>query len=424
MKSSPALAIACAVILLALAALAAPAEAKRIFIPQDHKSLQRGIDAAAAGDTIWVAAGTYAGPFKVTKRLVLFGDAGAENTILDGGDSARVLHIEGTKGGAVIGFTIQRGRANSGGGIHCVRDTSLVIAGCVFRKNWESAISIWASFDINMRELLLEENTGSAIALYYSAVLFRHCQFTKNSGYTGGAVSFVRSRMLAPFRECSFDSNRAEGATGGAINADSSEVMLVECDFRGNTAKIAGGALACMDSAKVTVSRCRFTENRAPGSGAIHVDTSGLNMGMTIFDRNYSTALGSAVGLLGRMQANINPIIQNCTFYKNAADNEGSTIWAEQVSPELRKNIFYVDRGQRAAHGVSTSPLYECNLVYDPTGVAAPPSRDTLVGDPLFCDPATGNFFLRDLSPAALAVCGNIGALPKKCSSFKLAPSK
>lgn len=423
MKSSSALAIACAAILLASAA---PADAKRISIPQDHKTLQAGIDAAASGDTIWVSAGTYAGPIKVTKRLVLFGDAGAENTILDGGDSVRVLHIEGVRGAAIMGFTIQRGKANSGGGIHCVRDTSLIIAGCNFRKNWESAISAWASFDINMRELEFVENTGSAVALYYSAVVFRHCRFLKNSGYAGGAVSFVRSRTVVPFRECVFDSNRAESATGGAVNADSSEVTIVECEFRGNTAKIAGGAVAAMDSSKVNISRCRFTENRAAASGALHVDTSNLNMAMSIFDRNQATALGSAVGLLGRAQANINPIILTCTFNKNAADSEGSTIWAEHVSPELRKNIFVVDRGQRAVSGVATSPLYECNLVHDPTGTAIGvlPSRDTLVGDPLFCDPAEGNFFLRDLSPAALATCGPIGALPKKCSSFKLAPSK
>jgi hypothetical protein len=132
------------------------------------------------------------------------------------------------------------------------------------------------------------------------------------------------------------------------------------------------------------------------------------------------------VGMLGRGLANINPLIQSNTFYKNSSVSEGSTIWAERVSPEIRKNIFVVDAGQRAVFGVSSSPLYQCNLIHDPSGgaIGELPSGDTLVGDPLFCDAPNGDFFLRDLSPAALASCGLVGAFPKRCSSFKLAPGK
>ncbi len=147
---------------------------------------------------------------------------------------------------------------------------------------------------------------------------------------------------------------------------------------------------------------------------------------MSVFEKNHATALGSAIGLLDRGIAGINPIIQNNTFYKNESQSEGTAIWNERVSPEIRKNIFFVEGGQRAVAGLNTSPLYECNLIYDPSGAAVGtlPSSDTLVGDPLFCDAENGNFFLRDLSPAVLATCAPIGAFPKKCSSFKLAPGK
>jgi hypothetical protein len=409
-----------------LTATALPAEAKRMFVPKDHRSLQAGIDAASAGDTIWVAAGTYAGPFVMKKRLVLFGDAGAPNTILDGGDSVRVLDIEGVNGAGVIGFTIRRGKANSGGGVRCVRDTSLLFAGCVFQKNWESAISAWQSFDLNLRELTFTENLGSAVSLNSTAAIIRMCVFERNSGYSGGAISLSHSASNLPIRQCLFDGNRAEGATGGAVNADSSDVMIAECEFKGNSAKVAGGAVASMSGSRVGLSRCRFTENQATASGAVHVDRSGLNLAMSIFDQNTANAFGSAIGVVGRGLANINPLIQSNTFYKNASRSEGCTIWGEHVSPEIRKNIFVVDAGQRAVAGVSSSPLYDCNLIHDPSGGAlgALPSSNTLVGDPLFCDAPDGNFFLRDLSPAALAACGLVGALPKKCTSFKLAPGK
>lgn len=407
-------------------AAAPPAQAKRIFIPKDRKTLQAGFDAAADGDTIWVAAGTYHGPFKMTKRLVLFGDAGSDNTFLDGGDSVRVLDIEGVKGAAILGFTIRHGKANAGGGIHCVRDSSIMIASCVFEKNWESAISAWQSADLNFNDLTFVENQGSAVSLNFSTAIIRMCTFQKNIGYAGGAISFVHSSSILPVRQCSFEDNSADTATGGAINADSSVVIFAECQFRENSAKVAGGALASMTGSLVTVAHCQFFGNHAAASGAINVDKAGLNLGFSVFDQNKAIALGSAIGVIGRAFANINPIIQSNTFYKNASTSEGSAIWAEHVSPEIRKNIFVVDGGQKAVSGVSSSPLYECNLIHDPSGgaIGSLPSSDTLVGDPLFCDAPNGDFFLKDLSPAVLAACGPVGALPKRCTSFKLAPGK
>src|SRR6185295_12771579 len=224
-------------------------------------------------------------------RLVLFGDGGSQNTILDGGDSVRVLDIEGVKGAAVIGFTIRAGRANAGGGIHCVRDTSLLFAGCVFEKNWESAISAWQSSDLNMRELQFTENRGSAVSLNFSTAVIRLCTFQKNTGYTGGAINMINSGTVLPIRQCAFEENRAEGATGGAVNADSSDVLIAESQFRSNTAKVAGGA--------------------------VDVDKASLNVGLCVFDRNRAIALGSAIGVVGRGLANINPLIQSNTFYKN-----------------------------------------------------------------------------------------------------------
>ena len=108
------------------------ADARRRFVPKEHRSLQAAIDAAAPGDTLWVSAGVYRGPFTLKKPLVLFAEDGPESTFLDGGDSVRVLHVEGLKGGSIIGFGIRGGKAVAGGGIYDVRDTALVVDYCVF----------------------------------------------------------------------------------------------------------------------------------------------------------------------------------------------------------------------------------------------------------------------------------------------------
>jgi len=66
---------------------------------------------------------------------------------------------------------------------------------------------------------------------------------------------------------------------------------------------------------------------------------------------------------------------------------------------------------------------YECNLVYILDGPGVPPSPNTIVGNPSFCDAEKGDFHVHDLSPAMLAPCGRIGALGKGCSAFRVLPT-
>ena len=156
------------------------------------------------------------------------------------------------------------------------------------------------------------------------------------------------------------------------------------------------------------------------------VDHSTLNLAYNTFDKNRCTAAGSAVQVLGRKVANVNPAITNNTFYRNTAVSEGAAIYCQEVSPEIRRNIFVTDSTNLAVLEIKSSPLYECNLIHSRSGrpLGRLPGASAIEGDPHFCDPENANFHVRDLSPAAISPCGLIGSQDKGCTTFKMLPSR
>ncbi|HYQ95397.1 MAG TPA: right-handed parallel beta-helix repeat-containing protein [Candidatus Eisenbacteria bacterium] len=402
------------------------AQAKRIFVPRQHKRLQSAIDAAAAGDTVWVAAGTYPGPFVLKKPLVLFGEGGPSETILDGRDSVRVLHVEGVTRGAIYGFRIQHGRAAGGGGIYCLRDTAFAIGSCDVRLNREAGVAVWQSSLIQISDSEISQNKGGGLTASDSRLQLVQVNLRDNHAPTGGGMSLVSSDLTIA-RNCLFEGNRADDGTGGGLFAeDSSSVDFLNCTFRGNSAAAGGGAVAVMDRSSMRIRSSRFTANRSSTGGAVLTDRSWVDIQISIFSRNRATAAGAAVQILGRRTAGVNPMIVNNTFYRNGVDSEGGAIYAQEVSPDIVRNIFVVDSTakNKTVIELKGAPRYECNLIYAMDGPGARPSANTIVGNPSFCDAENGDFRVRDLSPALLAPCGRLGALGKGCPSFRMLPSK
>ena len=76
-------------------------------------AIERAVNSAVGGDTINIAAGTYAGPVDITQALT-FAGAGAATTISDAGP---VVSIAGGVTTTISGLTITGGTAAAGGGI-------------------------------------------------------------------------------------------------------------------------------------------------------------------------------------------------------------------------------------------------------------------------------------------------------------------
>jgi len=402
------------------------ADAKRIFVPRQHRRIQAAVNAAAAGDTIWVAPGIYYGTITVKKRLVIFADQGPEKTVLDGHDSVRVVHVEGVKGGGILGFRIQNGKAPGGSGVYCLRDTAFILASCDVRGNWETGVALWKCENIQIGDSEISGNHGTGMTSSESKFQLLRVNFRDNHAATGGGMNLVDSEMQIA-RECLFETNRADGGTGGGIFGENSMIRIANCTFRGNTAASGGGGIATMDSCEVRVRTSLFTANRSNAGGAVLTDQSYCDIQGSVFDKNRAMAAGAAVQILGRRTAGVNPILIGNTFYKNGVDaDQGGTIFAEAIAPEITRNIFVIDSTAKnmAVLQLKGVPRYECNLVQTLDGNPMKSSANLLVGDPLFCDAEHGDFHVRDLSPALLAPCGKIGALGKGSCGFKVVPSQ
>jgi hypothetical protein len=287
-------------LLLALAPLvsAGAVEARLLQVPGDFAQLQAAIDAAADGDSIELAAGSYParpGGFRIRnnrRRLTIRAAAGA-TVVLDGRGEETLLSLRNERPGDWRPVVFQRlvfadgfsSEAGTSGGVTLVRAQATFVD-CVFRGNTADAPSTGG---------------GAVKALEGSQVTFRGGRFEGNSsGRRGGALSVRDSRVELVGVE--LIGNRVNlprhspSASGGAVYALDSQIVAVDSLFADNQAAWVGGAIYLFGRwrdpgagppATLEVQRSTFRANRAAadgccasagpsGGGAVHVEDHAL----------------------------------------------------------------------------------------------------------------------------------------------------
>ncbi len=97
-------------VLLVSATVANLAAAATILVPGDVPTIQAGIDAASAGDTVLVSPGTYLEQIVIDRDVVLVSMDGAAKTTIDAELRGTVVTFADDHTATVDGFTITRGR--------------------------------------------------------------------------------------------------------------------------------------------------------------------------------------------------------------------------------------------------------------------------------------------------------------------------
>jgi len=223
-------------------------------------NIQEAVNAATEGDTVLVAAGTYAilKPITITNGIVVLGEAGAVDTIVQGAYSGRcftVIHSNAV----VDGFTIRGGRAssiftdakdpndNNGGGMLLDRG---IVRNCIFRDN--------ISHDIGGG---LFGNWGTA----------ENCYFISNSAYYGGGCGGSNTVLL----NCVLVQNYAH-QNGGGVNLSGGIASAVwNCTITDNTAIHEGGGIAIGGDNPIVENSIVYGNTALNGPNYFGVDSSG-----------------------------------------------------------------------------------------------------------------------------------------------------
>jgi hypothetical protein len=122
-----------ALLALAVVALAAGARAATIDVPADYATIGAAITAAGTGDTISVAAGTYAENINIDRRLTLTG-AGAGSTIIRNAGGLPLVTV-GADGVILQGFTLDQQDLGPGMSAVLVQGDQVKTRGVTIRNN-------------------------------------------------------------------------------------------------------------------------------------------------------------------------------------------------------------------------------------------------------------------------------------------------
>jgi hypothetical protein len=426
--------------------LVSSVHANIIDVPSEYTLLQAAINAAVAGDTVRLAAGTYDSLFYPpgvdTTRCVAYMKsgvtllgAGTGQTILDGLHQGRGIYCFGVTTGRIKGITIRNTfAADFGAGIYCLQGSSPTITECEVTECDDGGIICRAnsSPDISYCQVLnnvYKEGGGFSI-LENSSPQIRHCTVFGNSAPSGGGF-FIRSESAPLIEDCVIDSNflTSVQASGGGVGIRRALPVFNRCQITRNSATGSGGGFDIRDSATVVIDSSLIAGNATqddygPGGG-IYCELSRLQLTSSEVSGNSapgSDVLSDGGGLFVFFADALYEVgITGCTIAGNStkAGGFGAGVYCYFADPTIQKTIIAFNDNGKGLHCENSNPTVSCTDIYGNDGgdaVCGTSGTGNFSADPLFCDFASGDLSLQVGSPCAPgnhpggAPCGLIGA--------------
>ena len=369
-----------------------------IRVPLDYPTIQGAINAAATGDTVLVAPGTYVENINFSgKAITVTSEGGPEVTLLDGNQADSVVKfISGEGRSAVLsGFSVLNGRSGfdtpgfgNGGGIWINNASPTIVGNIVANNRGCDGVGISSRFG----SPLIQRNT-----------IANNRREGCSGGSGGGGINITNDATPRPPAEILdnvISGNILWGGDGGGISVGRN-VTIRGNSISGNSATgvspcARGGGISAAGDA--TIVQNVIAGNQAGCGGAIYL----------------------ASGAPGQLVA-----------FNTIADNDapqGSGIYFESFAggpPEPTNNTIVGKAGQTAvtclAYNGLGPPVFRANNVYGATGAAyggvctdQTGINGNVSSDPLFVDPAGGNYRLQMASPSIDAGLNTASQIPAR----------
>ncbi|MCJ7824721.1 MAG: right-handed parallel beta-helix repeat-containing protein, partial [Anaerolineales bacterium] len=340
----------------------------RLRVPQDYPGIQAAIDAAADGDTVLVAPGTYYETIDfLGKAITVESETIPEETIIDAGGAGSVVTFDSEEGrdSVLRGFLIRGGHIDYFGG----------------------GLNIWYASP-TIENNIIEDNyshSGGGISVYYGSPLIRDNRIIANeSKYYGGGIDVSgrgEAQIISNLIEGNRTSYSCSDCGGGGIMLGGSEPRVEGNIIRWNNS-VKGGGIYTGYYTDALILQNLIVDNRAEEGAGIYWNVGYQERGPYVF---------------------FNTIANNDAIYK------GSAIYARgDDSRALVVNNNLIGRyGQTAVICYSSESILRNNNVFSPSGAAYDEGCVDWTGvdgnisaDPLFLVPGS-DYHLGYGSPSA-----------------------
>ena len=396
---------------LLLASAPAALRAAIINVPADQPTIQAGINAANPGDTVLVAPGTYFENIDFKgKAITVTSSGGAATTTINGGSKggvATVFFNNGETSTSILSrFTITGGgdtifNGASDGGVYVGGGNSYTSGGAPIIQNNIITANYCHNIDVEFATPTILNNTISGV--------LQDPQGTQGESYCtfGSGVHLQGTPNYPAMKGPIVMGNTIENnLTGSGINIWAAQNALIMNNIiRNNISPDPGSAFTSANSVNTVLFQ-----------NLIYGNASGCGGALAFQDGGYVVSNPSILIANNTIVDNVSPKVggvTNCTLiaqiypgpYSYGADGPGSVVINNIISGST--SYPAVNCSWFSAPSLANQPTFENNILYNAGGPFFGPycvdvsnQNNNIVADPQFVNPSTGDYHLKNSSPA------------------------
>ncbi len=322
-----------------------------INIPGDYPTIQEGINAASDADTVLVQPGTYVENINYNGKNITVASlflttqdtSYVSQTIIDGDSLDSVVKFQSGEDttAVLIGFTIQNGYAQYGGGIFCWNNSSPSLESLIISDNIASSrgggiLCYWNSSPI-LRNVIISGNSssdegGGICCSNDSSPRLDNVTISGNitSGLGGGICCNNNSSLSL---ENVIISDNSSYDDGGGMFCNNSSPILKNVIISGNSASDVGGGIHCRDHSSPSLENVTISDNSASdvGGGMYCFEYSSPSLVNVTISGNSASHRGGGLYLYRGSSSHLDNVI----ISGNSSSSRGGGILCYSSSPHL-----------------------------------------------------------------------------------------